>query len=78
MIRVRGHQFELNVDGATKFVCFVNLTVSEGVQQVVISSIQKLDIGQRVAIIRVLGGLFDDPNIRTSIVFLHSFLLILI
>jgi len=64
---LRAHQFELNVDGATKAACFVNLTVAEGVQQVVISSIQKLNIGQRVAITRVLGGLYDDPNIRTSL-----------
>ncbi len=27
----------------------------------------KLNIGQRVAITRVLGGLYDDPNIRTSL-----------
>ena len=64
---LRAHQFELNVDGVTKAACFVNLTVAEGVQQVVISSIQKLNIGQRVAITRVLGGLYDDPNIRTSL-----------
>ncbi len=64
---VKVNQFDLTVDGSRKSLCFATSTASEGSQLVGISAILKLNIGQKVSMIRISGELYDAPGMRTSL-----------
>ncbi len=55
------HHFQLQVDGVVKSECQANSKLME-LQRVSLSSVQQLNAGQKVSIIRVSGGLYEASN----------------
>ena len=60
----RRYQFELQVDGVMKSVCCANSNL--GLQEVALSSLQQLEVGQQVWMSRVSGGLYEAPNLNPT------------
>jgi len=61
----RKYHFELQVDRVTNSVCRANSNLME-LQQVSLSSLQQLEVGQQVSMIRVSGGLFEAPDVSPT------------
>ena len=53
------YQFKLRIDGLTISVCCADSTM-KGLQQIALFARQYLHVGQKVVMIRVSGGLYED------------------
>jgi len=62
----RTHDFELMVDGESKSMSFLNMTVAEGYQPVSLSAFLQLMPGQKVSMNLFEGALYDNPKTRAT------------
>ena len=59
-------QFEMIVDGYRKSVSYLDLASSNGAEEVVLSALLQLEIGQKLSVIRISGGLCHPPDTRIT------------
>ena len=62
----RTHDFELMVDGESKSMSFLNMTVAEGYQPISFSAFLQLMAGQKVSMNLFEGALYDNPKTRAT------------
>jgi len=62
----RIHKVQLWVDGCVKSASYLNLTLSDGYQPVLLSALQQLVTGQKVSVSIIDGELFDGPQTEAT------------